>query len=503
MDWYRMKDNRIMRKEILKMVVCFLLLIHIQSVTAGLNGNGIKTYIEVNIDGDEDMDSLQLIVFDDDYIPVSTARYEAFKKYVATSRNGKFIFEFPLKGCKFFKVLPAIENLKGQAVLQRNLIEEGDRTTIYIKKNQVIFSGKGSHKMKIMESFKRENAYYRDSVMHSYEPVPFANKQIEYFYRYIKENEMLEQLWTEKLCLDSNLSITSGSYLKGEIFGSLRFACYLGANVLLKNNRFNLEEKDQILEIFREGKGIHNDVQNKQEFFSSDRFIQGELQRQLFKYQLSTWDSGENGSQSLDYLMGLSKKDTGWEKLITYYVFRAYHGLKDKDEQLKKMSMLFRSEYLKAEMAGILMMKEERKNFVLFDDTGTLISLSDFRGKPVFLDFWFIGCHACGEYFHKSVSKAEAEFADKVVFISVCIEKDKSKWIQAVKNGTYTSENVINLYTGPEAWKSEAVKSFGIVAAPSPFLLDKEGKIFTMDNVDLGLVKYEDLKNSIMKVLNN
>lgn len=496
-----MKDNRIMRKEILKIAICFSFLIHVRFVLAEINGQRINTRIEVSIDSDRHLDSLQLIIFNDDYIPISSARHEAFKKYVATSRSGKFVFEIPINGCKFFKVLSASEDLKGQAVVQRNLLEEGDQIKIYITKNHATFSGKGSHKMKIMEGFKRENAYYRDSVMHSYEPVSFANKQVEYFFRYINENAMLEQLWAQKLSADSEVSVISGNYLMGEIFGSLRFSCYLGANVLLKNNRFGVVEKDQILKIFRASKGGSDDSRDKHEYFSSDRFIQGELQKQLFTYQLSKWDSGEDESLPLDYLMGLSKKDIGWEKLMTYYVFRAYHGLQDRDEQLKKMSSSFRSEYLKAEISGILIIKEEQKNFDLFDKADELVSLADFRGKPVFLDFWFIGCHVCGEYFHRSISRAEKEFAGKVIFISVCIEKDKSKWIQAVQDGIYTSENVINLYTGPDAWKSDAVKNFGIVAAPSPFLLDQDGRIFTMNTLELGLGNYEDLKETISRIL--
>lgn len=117
-------------------------------------------------------------------------------------------------------------------------------------------------------------------------------------------------------------------------------------------------------------------------------------------------------------------------------------------------------------------------NFSLENADGKKISLSDFKGKVVFIDFWFTGCGACTVYFTKVVSKAEEVFRKNpdVVFVSICIDS-KERWLKSLAEGKYTSAHTVNLYTNGEEDNHELIKYYNVMSYPRPMIIGKDGKI--------------------------
>jgi cytochrome oxidase Cu insertion factor (SCO1/SenC/PrrC family) len=147
-------------------------------------------------------------------------------------------------------------------------------------------------------------------------------------------------------------------------------------------------------------------------------------------------------------------------------------------------------------------------NFSLPDSNDNNVTLDQYKGKVVFIDFWFSGCNGCAEYYSEVVSKVEQHYRnnDRIVFISISLDANKNNWQKSVLRNLYTSTDVINLY---KASTSPVVKQFFVSACPHPLLIDSEGRIFSNSNTELrvnGVTGLEDkinqalaLKHSVIK----
>ncbi|MEX2303079.1 MAG: TlpA disulfide reductase family protein [Bryobacterales bacterium] len=139
---------------------------------------------------------------------------------------------------------------------------------------------------------------------------------------------------------------------------------------------------------------------------------------------------------------------------------------------------------------------EERKpapEFTLKDGDGNDVSLADFRGKVVLLNFWATWCGPC-----KIEMPWFVEFQRKYKdqgFSVVAISLDEEGW-DVVR--PFTEELKLNfpVLLGDD----ELAERFpnGIQALPTTFIIDKEGRIFSEH---MGLVSMSDYEDEIKKLL--
>ena len=109
------------------------------------------------------------------------------------------------------------------------------------------------------------------------------------------------------------------------------------------------------------------------------------------------------------------------------------------------------------------------------DTAGKMVKLSDIKGKYVFVDFWASWCHPCRAE-NPNVLKAYTTFKNKnftVVGVSIDFEKDRAKWIKAIKEDNMPWTQLLS----PANIDGGAMKSYGIRAIPANFLVDPNGII--------------------------
>lgn len=139
-------------------------------------------------------------------------------------------------------------------------------------------------------------------------------------------------------------------------------------------------------------------------------------------------------------------------------------------------------------------------NFTLIDQYGTTHTLSDYKGKVVFLNFWATWCPPC----KKELPDIEALYKDynlnkdDVVFLGV-VNPSSEEYPnnQDVKNEEIISFLEDNEYTFPTLFDEtgEVLIDYNISAFPTTFIIDKEGNI-------LGYVPGMMTKDIMINVIN-
>jgi thiol-disulfide isomerase/thioredoxin len=113
--------------------------------------------------------------------------------------------------------------------------------------------------------------------------------------------------------------------------------------------------------------------------------------------------------------------------------------------------------------------------FAYEDINGKEVSLTDLRGKYVYIDVWATWCKPCIAQM-PDLKKLEADYHDKnIVFVSISVDKPKAKanWKAMVKKKELGGVQLI----ADNAFESEFIDTFGINSIPSFILIDPEGNI--------------------------
>lgn len=112
-------------------------------------------------------------------------------------------------------------------------------------------------------------------------------------------------------------------------------------------------------------------------------------------------------------------------------------------------------------------------DFTLPAPDGKNVSLSDYRGKIVLLDFWASWCGPCLREV-PNVKKVYDKFHDKgFEILSVSLDDKKDNWVNAIEKNDLDWGHVSSL----KGWSCPVAKLYNVSGVPAMLLIDKEGKI--------------------------
>lgn len=179
------------------------------------------------------------------------------------------------------------------------------------------------------------------------------------------------------------------------------------------------------------------------------------------------------------------------QMLTSYFLLynRSVSGNNTLDLQFRKTLASVKTSYCSDILSqlDLITVNKPAFDFELPDVKGNIVKLKDYRGKVVFIDFWYTGCSNCATYYQFTVSKAEEHFRNNkdVVFITISIDSDKSKWLKSVREGIYTGNEAINLYTAGLGSTHPVIQHYYVQSYPRPLLIGKSGKIVSKDRKEL------------------
>lgn len=112
-------------------------------------------------------------------------------------------------------------------------------------------------------------------------------------------------------------------------------------------------------------------------------------------------------------------------------------------------------------------------DFTLTGIDGNTYSLSDFKGKLVYIDFWATWCGPCKRQLPFLKTMKEAYKGKPIAIIAISLDDDKDAWVKMV---TEDKLDGIQLHAD-RAWLSDVAQQYQVFAIPTFVLIDGEGKI--------------------------
>lgn len=107
------------------------------------------------------------------------------------------------------------------------------------------------------------------------------------------------------------------------------------------------------------------------------------------------------------------------------------------------------------------------------DTAGKMISLKDFRGKYVLVDFWASWCAPCREANPTLVKAWKRYHGPAFAILGVSLDTKKSSWLKAI----HTDELGWTQISDLKGWNSAPAATYGVQAIPANFLVNPEGKV--------------------------
>jgi thiol-disulfide isomerase/thioredoxin len=206
----------------------------------------------------------------------------------------------------------------------------------------------------------------------------------------------------------------------------------------------------------------------------------------LWKAQIALYTARDDAARrkAVEDFIALDPKDPRGADLLMLLSFNSQGGPEAQKELYQRIVDLYPDSSAAESARGSLRRFEAvGKPFELeFTEavSGAKISMKDLKGKVVVIDFWATWCGPCVAEMPKMKS-LYAEYKDKgVEFIGVSLDQ-KEGGLEKVKEFVHREGISWPQYFQGDGWNSEFSRSWGINSIPAVFVVDQQGKLYSVE----------------------
>ncbi|SEB04980.1 TlpA family protein disulfide reductase [Pedobacter hartonius] len=491
-----------MMKHVINAVIIMILINLSTQVTMAKEILADKKNVTIQVDLDSLIkDKPFMIVYEKGVNEYDASKVGQVRVPAKSAKAGSFVFELKDQKKPLYFSIMFTQGMNDLPMVERYFFEPGDQIRILVKKAdypvnyRLDFSGIGSAKYSCQNGYKQ--VYLPTSK--EWPEVNFADATERIISRDLRSLYLMRKLIER---YQPEMSAYSYHLLNADVVGKLgsQIMDILGfhlVKLVYNKDTVGLKKYEKNLaDIFKFdfAKDIPDSV-----LYDSKVYAEFILAKLSCESMMST---GQLGASALyPYVKDLNNgrfKD----KILMSYFMRYWKTINDKYQEIlndailnvKDPYCLTRIKEFDRHSAGY-----KAYNFSLRDVNGKTVTLRDFKGKVVFIDFWFTGCVHCKHYYQGVLDSVENVYKrnPKVVFITICADKKKEQWISSVKSGEYTSPKAVNLYTNGDGFENDMIKYYNITGYPSPMLIDHLGNIIKFSGTGL---RHE---NELIKEIDN
>lgn len=170
-----------------------------------------------------------------------------------------------------------------------------------------------------------------------------------------------------------------------------------------------------------------------------------------------------------------------------------YYSKLDNNLQLSKNGIALKNRF---EIEKIKI-GEQFIDIVAKDLKGNSVSISDFKGKVIVLDFWAYWCQFCHKQNQEEFPKLKEKYRNEdFVIVSYSVDVDFDTWKKSSESDRIDWINISNL----RGIKDKVVTQYGVKGYPTSFIINKEGKLikimegYKVNAIETELDKLFDIK---------
>lgn len=132
-------------------------------------------------------------------------------------------------------------------------------------------------------------------------------------------------------------------------------------------------------------------------------------------------------------------------------------------------------------------LSNKANNFILYDLNGNEITLNNYLGKKVFVNFWASWCEPCKAEM-PAIEKIYQEYKDKdLVILAINIGENKKTVERFITDNKYNFQVLLDP-------KGKIAEEYNVSAIPVSYFINENGDIV---NRRVGSMKFEEMKNYI------
>lgn len=121
----------------------------------------------------------------------------------------------------------------------------------------------------------------------------------------------------------------------------------------------------------------------------------------------------------------------------------------------------------------------------LRDQNGKKISLADFKGKPVVINFWSSSCAPCKEEAPLLETQWQRAKAQGVIFVGIDVEDTRSDGLSFLQQHGATYPNVIDSSGG-------TLVNYGVTFTPETIFINRDGKVVSAVRMEITSQQLQD-----------